>query len=129
MNDFYIGLITTGAVIGILEAFRFLEKRLMAALTLTGIPFIYIGFAWTDIPSLILCIFGVALFLVLAYFGYVKNFLFVIIGLVLHGVWDLVFPLFSTSAPEGYDVFCLTIDILLAVYFFIRVKPLKPSPG
>jgi hypothetical protein len=125
MNDLFIGLITTAAVIGLCEVLTFLEKRLIAALTLVGIPFIYIGFSWNDLPSLILWILGVALFVALAYFGYKRNFILIPIGLVLHGCWDLVFPFLSSTAPEGYDVFCLTIDIFLAVYFYFRVKPVK----
>lgn len=122
MNDFYIGLITTAAVIGILEIFRFLEKRLMGALTLVGIAFIYIGFAWSDVPALVYSILGAAVFTALAYFGYKNNFILIVIGLVLHGCWDLLFPYISSSAPEGYDIFCITIDFLLAVYFFFRLK-------
>jgi hypothetical protein len=123
MNDFYIGLITTVAVIAITEGLRFLEKRLIGALTLVGIAFIYVGFSWHDIPSLLITIFGVAVFIALSYFGYKNNFMLIVIGLALHGVWDFIFPLFSSAAPEGYDVFCATIDFLLAIYFYIRVKP------
>ncbi|HLF63784.1 MAG TPA: DUF6010 family protein [Saprospiraceae bacterium] len=129
MNDFYVGLITTVAVIGLIEVLTFLEKRLIGALTLVGIAFIYIGFSWNVLPSFLYSILGVAVFLSLAYFGYKKNFILIIIGLVLHGVWDLLFPLFGTTAPEGYGIFCSTIDFLLALYFYIRVKPLKSSPS
>jgi hypothetical protein len=123
MNDFFIGIITTVAIIGLLEVLPFLEKRLISALTLAGIAFIYIGFSWNDTPSLIFSIFGVAIFFTLSYFGYKNNFILVIIGLVLHGVWDLLFPFFAKSAPPGYNIFCLTVDFLLAFYFYLRVKP------
>lgn len=125
MNNFYIGLITTVVIIGILEVFKFLEKRLIGALTLAGIAFIYIGFSWNDTPSLLFSILGVAVFFTLSYFGYKNNFILIIIGLVLHGIWDLVFPFFSSTTPEGYDVFCLTVDFCLAFYFFLRIKPLN----
>jgi hypothetical protein len=36
-----------------------------------------------------------------------------------------LFPLVSTIAPHGYDVFCITIDILLALYFYLKLKPIK----
>ncbi|WP_026461205.1 DUF6010 family protein [Adhaeribacter aquaticus] len=127
MNNFYIGLITTIVIIGLLEVLRFLEKRLIGALTLVGIAFIYIGFSWKDIPSLIFSIIGVAVFLLLAYFGYKNNFTLIIIGLLLHGLWDLTFPLFSSIVPEGYDIFCLTIDFILAFYFYLRVESQKPQ--
>ena len=125
MKDFYIGVITTIAIIGFIEMLRFLEKKLTGALTLVGIAFIYIGFSWNDIRSLIYAILGVAVFFALSYFGYKKNFILIIIGLILHGIWDIVFPFFSSTAPEGYGIFCLTVDFLLAIYFYIRVKPLK----
>jgi len=122
MNDFYIGILTTILIIGFLEIFKSLEKRLIGALTLVGIAFIYIGFCWQDILSLTYTIIGVILFLLLSYFGYKRNFNLIILGLVLHGIWDVLFPLFSSTIPEGYDMFCLTVDLLLAVYFYIRVK-------
>lgn len=125
MNDFYIGITVTIAVIGLVEIFKFLDKRLIATFTLVGIPFIYIGFTWHDATSLTYAILGVAVFIALSYFGYKKNFILIIIGLILHGIWDILFPYISSTAPEGYAIFCLTIDFLLAIYFYIRVKPLK----
>jgi hypothetical protein len=127
MNDFYIGVITTIAVIVLVEVFRFLEKRLIAAFTLTGIAFIYVGFSWHETTSLIYVIIGAAIFITLSYFGYKKNFILVVIGLILHGIWDLLFPKISSVVPEGYDIFCMTIDFLLAIYFYIRIKPLVIS--
>ena len=127
MNDFYIGIITTVAVVVLSETFRFLERRLLAAFTLVGIAFIYVGFAWHDALSLTFVIFGAAVFFILSYFGYKTNFILIITGLILHGIWDILFPYISSTAPEGYGIFCLTIDFLLAIYFYIRVKPLKQS--
>lgn len=125
MEDFYIGLITTVVIIGLMEILRFLEKRLVGALTLVSIAFIYIGFSWHHSLSLIYAILGVVVFFALAYYGYKKHFILIIIGLILHGIWDLLFPFLSSAAPDGYDIFCLTIDFILAVYFYIRIKPLK----
>src|SRR5690606_11071771 len=90
-----------------------------------GIAFIYIGFTWYDTLSLTYAILGVVVFFALSYFGYKKNFILIVIGLILHGIWDIVFPFFSSSAPEGYGIFCLTVDFLLAIYFYIRVKPFE----
>ncbi len=125
MNDFYIGIVTTLVVIGLVELLRNSDKQLIASLTLVGIPFIYIGFSWKDIPSLIFAVLSAGVFFALAYFGYKKNFMLIIIGLFLHGVWDIVFPFFSSMAPHGYDIFCSTIDFLLAIYFYLRIKPVK----
>ena len=125
MKDFYIGIITTIGIIGLIEILRFFEKRLIGALTLVGIAFIYIGFSWGEILSLTYAILGVSIFFALAYYGYKKNFILIIVGLILHGIWDVLFPFFSSTAPEGYGIFCLTVDFLLAMYFYARVKPLK----
>ena len=127
MADFYIGLITTAVVVALLEIPGLLEKKLAGAMTLSGIAFIYIGFSTHDMESLVYCIIAVAFFFGLSYFGYKKNFILVIVGLILHGIWDIAFPYFSNVAPGGYDIFCLTIDFLLAVYFYIRIKPLAAS--
>jgi hypothetical protein len=122
MNDFLVGLAWTIGIIGFLEIFQSFDKKLIAVITLTGIPFIYIGFSFNDIQSLLVSILAAGFFIALAYYGYKRNFYLVIAGLVLHAVWDLLFPHFSTMAPEGYDIFCITIDVLLALYFLFRVK-------
>jgi hypothetical protein len=124
MKDLYIGLATTAAVILLFESLRFLEKRLLSAFTLVGIAFIYIGFTWRNTTSLIYSIIAVAIFIGLSYFGYKNNFIWIVIGLLLHGVWDVLFPFISDLAPHGYDIFCITIDVLLAVYVYFRVRPL-----
>src|SRR5687768_13659805 len=64
-------------------------------------------------------------FLLLAYWGYKKNYMLIVIGLALHGLWDILFPHLSAAAPFGYDIFCLTIDVLLAMYFYLKLKPIK----
>lgn len=126
MNDLYAGLITTIAVIGLTEILRGFDRRLIAAFTLVGIPFIYIGFSLHHTPSLIYCILAVAVFVAFAYFGYTKKFILIPVGLILHGAWDMLYPSFSSTAPKGYDIFCLTIDVLLAIYFYIRLNRIKP---
>ena len=122
MSDFFIGLATTAVVILLVEFLRGFDRKLIAAYTLVGIPFIYIGFCWKHVPSLAASVAAVAFFLVFAYFGYKRNTVLIATGLALHGAWDLVFPYFSDAAPEGYPVFCFTIDVLLAVYFYFRLR-------
>ena len=120
MNDIFIGLITSSLLIVFLEIFKSFDKRLIAALTLVGIAFIYVGFAWNDLFSLGIVILGVLIFTTLAYFGYTYKFNFIVLGLILHGLWDLIYPLFSLTSPKGYDKFCLTVDFVLAIYFYKR---------
>lgn len=124
MTGFIIGLITTAAVVIFAEIFRKIDLKLYASLSLAVIPFIYIGFS-IEPHSLMLTIPAASFFLFLAYWGYKKNYLLIVVGLALHGLWDLLFPLVSTVAPHGYDVFCVTIDVLLAFYFYVKLKPGK----
>ena len=124
MTGFYIGLSTTLAIIAFTEIFRKIDLKFFASLSLAVIPFIYIGFS-IDPHSLMLTIPGAIFFLFFAYWGYKKFYMFIVAGLALHGLWDVLFPYVSTIAPHGYDIFCVTIDILLAFYFYLKLKPMK----
>jgi hypothetical protein len=124
MTALTIGLCTTLAIIAFAEIFSKIDLKFFASLSLAVIPFIYIGFS-IDPHILILTVPAASLFLLFAYWGYKRNYILTVAGLVLHGFWDVVFPHVSTVAPHGYDVFCITIDILLALYFYFKLKPVK----
>lgn len=126
MTGFIIGLITTAAVIAFAEIFRKIDLKFYASLNLAVIPFIYIGFS-IEPASLMLTVPGAALFVFFAYWGYKKHYLFTVAGLSLHGLWDVLFPHVSSVAPHGYDIFCITIDFLLALYFYLKLKPAKTN--
>lgn len=126
MTAFIIGLVTTAAIIAFAEIFRKIDLKFFASLSLAVIPFIYIGFS-IDPHSLILTVPAASFFLFFAYWGYKKHYVLIIAGLVLHGLWDVLFPHVSTIAPHGYDVFCLTIDVLLALYFYLKLRPTKSN--
>lgn len=122
MAGFIIGFITAAAIIAFAEIFREIDLKFFASLNLAVIPFIYIGFS-IDLHSLLITIPGALFFLLFAYFGYKKYYLFTVAGLLLHGLWDVLFPYLSTTAPHGYDAFCIIIDVLLAAYFYLKLKP------
>jgi len=121
VTSFIIGFIVSAAVIGFAEIFRSIDLKFYASLNLAVIPFIYIGFS-IHAQSLMLTIPTALLFILFAYLGYKKNYLFTVVGLALHGLWDVIFPFVSTVAPHGYDVFCITVDILLALYFYVKFR-------
>lgn len=122
MTSFIVGLSTTVAVVAFVEIFRKIDLKFFAALTLAVIPFIYIGFSIHP-HALVLTIPAAVVFLMFAYWGYKRNYILIVAGLALHGLWDVAFPHISTVAPHGYDVFCITIDVLLAIYFYWKLKP------
>ena len=121
MTGFIIGLGVSASVIVFAEIFRKIDLKFYASLNLAVIPFIYIGFSIHP-HSLLLTIPSALFFLLFAYSGYKKNYLFTVSGLILHGLWDVLFPHLSTVAPQGYDVFCITIDFLLACYFYLKLR-------
>lgn len=121
MTSFLIGISVSAAVIAVVEIFRKIDLKFYASLNLAVIPFIYIGFSIHPM-SLMHTVPAALFFLLLAYLGYKKNYLFTVIGLVFHGIWDIFFPYVSTVAPDGYDVFCITIDLLLALYFYLKLR-------
>jgi hypothetical protein len=124
MTAFLIGFGVTVAIIAFAEIFRKIDLKFFASMNLAVIPFIYIGFS-IDPHVLMLTIPHALFFVLFAYLGYKNNYIFTVIGLALHGLWDVFFPHVRTVAPLGYDVFCLTIDVLLALYFYWKLKSVK----
>ncbi|ULQ56236.1 hypothetical protein KJS94_16420 [Flavihumibacter rivuli] len=124
MIGFLIGFATAATIIAIAEMFKKLDLKFYASLNLAVIPFIYIGFSIQP-GALLLTVPAAILFLLFAYAGYKKSYLFTVIGLALHGLWDIFFPHVSPISPSGYDIFCITIDIMLALYFYYKLPPPK----
>lgn len=122
MTGLIAGLIVTSGVVAFAEIFRKIDLKFYASLNLAVIPFIYIGFS-VDPHTLTVTIPGAAFFSLFSYLGYKRSYLFTVVGLVLHGLWDVLFPCISSVAPPEYDIFCITIDVFLAGYFYIKLKP------
>ena len=128
MNAAIIGIALGIVSILIIIALK-LNKPVMYALVLAGIGFLYVGYTWTDIPTLATTILQALAFTFLAYFGVKKNFYFLIAGYFLHGLWDIFYGFVFSSAliPPHYDWFCLSIDFTMGLYLFIIRKSVKIS--
>lgn len=106
---------------------RYLTTRLFSATVLVAIAFIYVGFSLKDNPAeLIILECNIALlFYFMAVIGYTRNRLWIAAGIVLHGVWDILHhqadPV-STRIPAYWPPFCLVIDFVTGIYFFILFK-------
>ena len=120
----------TAAIIGIssglliilsIALVKSLDKSIMYSLILTGIAFLYVGFTWTDIPSLIINSLQAIFFVLLSFYGIRKNFSFLIAGYFLHGLWDIVYSYFQLTdlRPPHYDLFCLSIDFTIGLYLVV----------
>ena len=114
-------------VIGLLKS---LDKSVMYALILSGIGFLYVGYSWMDTTSLIVNSVQAIVFVFLAYYGVRKNRYFLIGGYFLHGLWDLLYDLFSNASliPPHYDLFCFAIDFTMGLYL-LALHVRKPLPA
>ncbi|HET6268135.1 MAG TPA: DUF6010 family protein [Acidobacteriota bacterium] len=87
---------------------------------------IYLGFAFSDgrISIMILEISVGTVFVVLALLGMWVAPMFIAVGLVLHGVWDLMHRPggVSTKLPSWYPPFCAAYDFVFAGIFFYLAR-------
>lgn len=121
------------ALIGVSSAFIIIllflllkqfDRKLIYGLMLSGIGFLYVGFVWSDIPSVIINAIQAVLFLFLAYYGVKKGIYILALGYFLHGSWDIAYPFFRDPAliPPHYDLFCSTLDFVLCAYILVFKK-------
>ena len=121
MTSIIIGIsggLLTILLIGICKR---LDKKIIYGLTLAGIGFLYVGFTWTDISSLIITSLQAIGFVLIAYVGIKKNGYYLAAGYFLHGIWDLLYDIFRLPdlIPPHYDLFCLSIDFTIGFYIAI----------
>lgn len=102
-------------------------EPLAAALFLAGMPLIYLArcivvspdvpFAWVARE-----IFGVVLFVGLAWFGYRRSPWLLVAGIAGHGLgWDIWHVSDSHYMPSWYARACLYLDVALAGYCALRI--------
>ena len=118
------GAITAGIIIAGSEILR-LNKRVLAALLLSAIAFIYVGLIGSDLSNLFIYGLQGLVFFFLAYVGLAKQKPQLLsIGLLLHGLWDLVHLLLGlkSTLPQNYEIYCISVDLLLAGYFWFSFK-------
>lgn len=118
MTAVLIGIFAGFLVIVFIGLLKALNKQIIYGLILAGIAFLYVGFTWSDLQSLVVNSFQAIGFLFLAYFGIKKSLYFLISGYFLHGSWDLLYNLFPKAnlIPPHYDLFCLSIDFTIGFY-------------
>jgi hypothetical protein len=124
MISFIVGLSSGLFLIALFILLKKYDKQLVYGLILTGIGFLYVGFTWSDLPSLIVTCIQAVVFLTLAYYGVKKSMYILALGFFLHGIWDLVYNVFDQPGliPPQYDVFCLTIDFVIGIYLLVLAR-------
>ena len=118
MTSIVVGISLGLLIIILFVILKSFDKKLIYGLILCGIGFLYVGFTWTDMMSLIITALQAILFLLLAYFGIKRNFYFLAAGYFIHGLWDIVYNFLRLPdlIPPHYDLFCLSIDFTIGIY-------------
>src|SRR3954454_22893842 len=103
------------------------SARLLAATILCSIAFIYVGFSLegNQVSSIVLEVLVAVIFYFIAIIGYSKYRYLIAFGIGLHGIWDIFHYkalLIRTAIPGYWPLYCLVVDFLWAVYFFILFK-------
>lgn len=97
------------------------------AVLLTLIAAIYIGFALQDSATsgVGFELTAAAGFTLLALMGLWISPWLIVVGLCLHGVWDILHHqgvgVIKTKVPQGYIPFCASYDWLLAFFLGVRL--------
>lgn len=131
MTAALIGLFS-GLLIIIMVILKGYQKRGFYGLILSGIGFLYVGFAWQDLHALVMNSIQAMVFLNIAYYGMQKNINILAAGFFLHGGWDMAYDIFGNTGliPPQYDWFCLTLDFVIGTYILIYKKHFDLSvPG
>lgn len=120
MTAALIGISSGLLIIALILVVRY-DKMLVYGLSLAGIGFIYVGFAWSNPRDLIINCIQAFVFLSISYFGIQRSAILLAIGYFLHGTWDLLYSFLNNSSliPPGYDIFCSTLDFVLGLYILI----------
>jgi membrane protease YdiL (CAAX protease family) len=103
---------------------KYFSAKLIAATVLCSIAFIYVGFSLkgNTVNSIVLEVMVTIVFYFIAIVGYVRNNALSAYGIVLHGIWDMLHHkalLVKTDIPDYWPLYCLLVDIILGVYFFL----------
>ena len=63
------------------------------------------------------------IFIAIAIWGYVRSLIYVALGLILHGLFDILYgPHATNPSPEWWAPFCLGVDIVMGFYLLYLVK-------
>jgi len=124
LQQIFWGIVSAIPVMIIVPLMRkYFSAKLIGATCLITMSFIYVGFALkeNETADIILEIVVALLFYFIALYGFVKERRLIALGILLHGLWDSVhhFTTAATDAPYFWPVYCLTIDLIWSVYFYI----------
>ena len=124
--EYMIGLILAAAVAAFATVIGMARERSFYATVLIVVGSYYVLFAAMDASRRTLVVESLVagLFLLFAVLGFKKSLWFVVVGLIGHGTFDFVHPVFidNPGVPRWWPGFCLACDVVLGVWLGWRLK-------
>jgi len=121
---FGLGIFLTTGLLFVSSVVGLHRDRGVYPVTLIAIALFYVVFAFEHGGILEIAFNSVVacLFLLLAIGGYVRSLWIVAIGLILHGLFDVVYSASASSpAPDWWTPFCLSVDLLLGLFLAVLI--------
>ncbi len=122
IRSILIGVLAGGATSLVAWSPLIPDPLVFHSVCLAVIGAIYVGFAFLDgrVSIVILELSVGTIFIVLALLGVWQASLFIAVGLILHGFWDLGHRpgAIRTRVPTWYPPFCAAFDFVFAGAFF-----------
>lgn len=137
-NPGHWGLIGYGTTVLIMVCMRLNSPNInrwepyLFSVFLGAMPFVYLGswivfggsYEWLSLELL-----GVVFFVGLAFFGFRKALLFLAVGTMLHGVWDISHWQNTPFVPDWYIYGCALVDFTAGGYVLSRFLRSKAVPN
>lgn len=99
---------------------------------LSAMPLVYIA-GWIifggSYEELVIEVVGALIFVCIALWGLKKSSLFLAVGIMLHGVWDILHWQTISFIPDWYIVGCALVDFTLGGYVLSRLLSIEISQG
>lgn len=127
MTPIIIGITAALLQILLFEFLKQFNKDSIYALTLAGIGFLYVGFTWSNTPTVIIASIQAIIFVLISYYGLVKNAYILAAGYFLHGLWDIAYNFWGDAKliPPHYDWFCSSLDFTVGIYLILKMMKQK----
>jgi len=124
---FCLGVVLAVPLLVLAERVKLNLMTHLMGLSLVTAAIIYIGFAlvWGDSQWLLIEFSGVVAYGIFYLLALRFSAIWLSLGWLLHPVWDVMLHLKGPGlhiAPEWYAVACLSFDIVVAAYIFMRLK-------
>lgn len=122
-----LGLSLGTALLVYARSYRVKGEKIILAKALVIAAVIYVVFAilWGNTTWLLIEITGVPLYAIFAWAAIRYSAYWLAVGWFLHPIWDVALHLLGPGqavAPAWYATACITFDILVASYIFLRTS-------